>query len=419
MITDYGRYAEYLEQLRKPHIPATKIEWLNADGTVAFDITEDAIQSGTLNVQYQDGIRRTADITLNNWKSTYDINANKVWFGQQIKLYKGLYLADGTPYYIPQGVFYVSNPDQIYSPTERSTHISLVDKWGYLDGSLFGNLDGIYQLNIGNDLFVALKEILLKDRGNGIPYDNIAPSLSSYFIGKTTEVQYTKAIPNIDSEGTEYTTTEIETRNVPILSCPYTSRIEATGTVANIVSEIAKMLVASIGYDASGRLCVEPNNTDIKNSERPILWNYSTREKELLSISYQFPLSDVFNTVTVVGATLNGLQVKGYAANSDARSGTSVSRIGEKNYSEEQSSYYSAAQCQAMAEYLLSQKSSLLTTTTIDSVPIYHMQENCLITLERPEVSNAVETYLVTGYTMPIGQLGSMSINAVRVAEGG
>lgn len=418
MNTDYRRYAEYLDKLRRPHVSATKIEWLNPDGTVAFDITDDAIQSGTLNVQYQNGVRATADIMLDNWHQTYDINADKIWFGQQLKIHKGLYLDDGTPFLIPKGVFYVNNPDQVYSPTQRTTHLSLVDKWGYLDGTLFGNLDGIYQLNIGDDLFVALRELLRKDRGNGIPYDSVPPLLSSYYIGRTATAAYTKLITNIDAEGNEFSTTEIEYRNIPVIECPYTSRIEASGTIADIVLEIAKMLVANVGYDASGRLCIEPNNTDVHNYSRPVQWNFRTTENSLLSVSYQFPLTDVFNTVTVTGATLNGLQAKGFAQNTDARSGTSISRIGVKCYSEEQSSYYSNTQCQEMADYLLRQKSSLLATTTIDSIPIYHIRENELVTLERPEVSNAVEKYLVTGYSMPIGQTGSMTISAVR-AEGG
>ena len=89
MNSEYARYQQYLAKLQRPHIAATKIEWLNDDGSVAFDITEDAIQSGTLNVQYQSGIRATADIMLDNWAQTYDINADKIWFGQQIKIYKG------------------------------------------------------------------------------------------------------------------------------------------------------------------------------------------------------------------------------------------------------------------------------------------------------------------------------------------
>ena len=419
MSTEYTRYQQYLDKLQRPHIAATKIEWLNDDGSVAFDITEDAIQSGTLNVQYQSGIRATADILLDNWAQTYDINADKIWFGQQIKIYKGLYLDDGSPYYIPKGVFYVSNPDQVYSPSQRTTHLSLVDKWGYLDGTLFGHLDGIYQLNIGDDLLVALREILRKDRGNGIPYDSMAPMLSSYYIGRKDTVQRTKAVTNIDSQGNQYTTTIVETEQVPVIECPYTARIEASGTVADVILEIAKMLVANVGYNVDGRLCIEPNNTDANNYDRPVLWNYRTTENALLNISYQFPLSDVYNAITVTGATLNGVQVKGYAENTDARSGTSVRRIGAKHYSESQTSYYSDSQCQEMAQYLLEQKSTLLATTTIDSIPIYHMRENTLVTLERPEVSTAIDTYLVTGYSMPIGQTGSMSISAVQVYGGG
>ena len=137
-----------------------------------------------------------------------------------------------------------------------------MDKWGYLDGTLFGHLDGIYQLNIGDDLFVALREILQKDRGNGIPYDSMAPMLSSYYIGRKDTVQRTKAVTNIDSQGNQYTTTIVETEQVPVIECPYTARIEASGTVADVILEIAKMLVANVGYNVDGRLCIEPNNTD-------------------------------------------------------------------------------------------------------------------------------------------------------------
>ena len=61
MNSEYTRYQQYLDKLQRPHIAATKIEWLNDDGSVAFDITEDAIQSGTLNVQYNPAyaLRRT------------------------------------------------------------------------------------------------------------------------------------------------------------------------------------------------------------------------------------------------------------------------------------------------------------------------------------------------------------------------
>ena len=189
----------------------------------------------------------------------------------------------------------------------------------------------------------------------------------------------------------------------------------AQRVVATLRQAGAERVVVVTGYNADEleRHLARSGAVFVRNE------NYRTTENALLNISYQFPLSDVYNAITVTGATLNGVQVKGYAENTDARSGTSINRIGAKHYSESQTSYYSDSQCQEMAQYLLEQKSTLLTTTTIDSIPIYHMRENTLVTLERPEVSTAIDTYLVTGYSMPIGQTGSMSISAVQVYGGG
>ena len=84
--------------------------------------------------------------------------------GQKFKLWMGIYLDDKTPYYFPQGVFYITNPEDVYNPSERIITINGADKWSYLDGTLFGRLSGTYQTGIDVDLYSAIRELLRLSR---------------------------------------------------------------------------------------------------------------------------------------------------------------------------------------------------------------------------------------------------------------
>ena len=135
------RYSQYLDMLKTNYQPAIKIEWVNNDGTAYGEITNEYVDmSGTLSVGMENGTRRTADIQIDNSAGEYSVDVYGVWYGKMIKLWMGLYLNDGTPYYIPQGVFYVTSVEENNSPANRTVTMHLVDKWCMLDGTLWGVL---------------------------------------------------------------------------------------------------------------------------------------------------------------------------------------------------------------------------------------------------------------------------------------
>jgi len=389
-------YQRYINTLKTDYTSATKIEFLYPDGSVAYSITEDVIQDGsTLNVSYQKiGSRRSATLVINNWKRTYELHPDKLWFGQQIKISMGVLLSDGTEYLLPQGIFYVSNPSEVYYPSERITTFSLVDKWAALDGTVFGYFPDIYKLTVGNNLYTAINQLLLIDRGNGYPLDNIPPLLSKQILSKTYQ---------IDSSTYNY------------IDCPYTAKIG--GSYSDVLNEINTMLVSTMGYDAVGNLRVEPANADIEDNYRPVLWQFSTEDRELLGIRMNSHPESLYNHVVITGGTLNGHVARGEAMDEDPRSPTSVLRIGKKTSPpEEQSKYYADAQCQELADYRLSQYKKLSTEVTIECSPLYHLQENCLVTIWRDGVDDGYVPYLVSGWSLPIGQTGTMSITASKLS---
>lgn len=154
-------YEKYLKLVKDGARQAVKVEWLNWDETVNFEFTN-AIYNMDVNldVNYQSGSRRSCTITLNNDKNKFPINYNGIWLNQKFKLWMGIYIDNDTPYYFPQGVFFVSNPSETYNPDTRTITINGIDKWAYLDGTLGGRLSGTYQTNIGVNLFDATRSLL-------------------------------------------------------------------------------------------------------------------------------------------------------------------------------------------------------------------------------------------------------------------
>lgn len=391
------QHEQYLDMLKTDFTPITRVDFLYPDGSVAYRIDGDVIQSGSsISVTQQTtGIRRSGTLVLDNWSDIYNLHPDKIWFGQQIRISRGLYLPDGSAYLIPQGTFYISNPQSAFSPSEKTNTLSLVDKWAYLDGTLFGNIPGTYILNVGDNLYTAINALLQTDRGNGAALDAIPPLFGAEYIG----LQYT-----VDSIAYSY------------LDCPYTAKKK--GTYADVLTEIATMLVGTMWYDSVGRLNVARLNS-VADNLKPILWDFNTNglDKELVRVNISQHPEKVYNHVVVTGGVLNGRVARGEAYIEDPRSALSVSRIGRKSAPlDEQAKYFADEHCQARADYLLNQYSRMSEEASIECSPMFHLKEDCLITIYREGIDSTRIPYLINGWSLPLSNIGTMTINAVKVA---
>lgn len=185
-------FDRYLKVIKGDFRPAIKVEWLNADESVNFEFTNALYDINVdLNVNYTNGSRRSCTLTLNNDRKAFPVDFDNIWIGQKFKLWMGIYLDEKTPYYFPQGVFYITNPSDTYNPTTRTVTINGSDKWAYLDGTLFGRLSGTYQTNIDVDLYSATRELLKLSR-----FDDSAQTLSweLFKCEQSLENEYKKAI---------------------------------------------------------------------------------------------------------------------------------------------------------------------------------------------------------------------------------
>lgn len=390
-------FYDYLEALKRPVIvPCLKLEWLNPDDTVDYEITTDLYNTnGMLNVTNQSGCRRTFNLQIHNEDGKYNIDVNKVWLGQKVKLYLGLYI-DGFPYLIQQGVFYITNPTDIINPSTKCIQLNCTDKWAYLDGSLFGNLDGIYKIPVNSNIFNATKELLLTDRGNGIPLDSTKPNISTFFNTKMTKLSNGKL--------------------VPVLNTPFTATIDKGQTYADVLLQFNTMLAGVIYYDTVGRLNIEPNEEDLLDKNKEIVYKFDQYNSTILSKSQEFRFTDVFNDILCVGATTNGYLAKGRATNNNIKSDLCVQRIGKKTKVYEDTNYYTDDLCQDWANYLLRNNTILQTSINIATIPLYHLDVNKLITITNPKNHLQEEKFLINSLSIPLG-LGQMTISAASVNE--
>lgn len=408
-MTAQERYVAYLKALRGPFEKLCRLRFLNPDGSTAFFVDNNRknpysgafVSSGTLTVNLQNGVRRTASVTLSNTGGEFAYDVNHIWFGQEIALDEGLTLPNGEEYYIQQGVFLVEDPEEIINPDQKTAVFNLVDKWANLDGTLWGNLDGTYRGALGVNIFQQIDALLQDDKGNGVPVDRMKPVYTEYYNGKTQELP----------DGT--------TAN--LVDAPYTLEVSpgSGGTYSSVILGFCEMLNAWVGYDATGRLRIDPSQDDLLDTEKPVAYAFSMDEVELLGLSYTAKNTEVYNDYIVMGEQLeNNSQPGARATNNDPESDTNVNLIGRKTVWTAESGYTTDTQCRDKAEWMLKRSTVLQKSVDISCAQIFHIKENELVTIVRTDKPGSpTERHLIQGFSRPLAYAGEMTITAVSVAD--
>ena len=400
----------YIQAVKGEFTKIARLDFLRADDSLAFSIDNNEnngrskafIQDGTLTVNLQNGKRRVASVTLSNIDNEYEYNINKLWFNSRVRLMEGLILPNGKEYYLSQGVFYIVNPEEVFMPEKKTVTLNLEDKWSFLDGTIFGRLDGIYEVPINSNIFTAIESILRLHIGDANSYivDGIRPVFTDYYNNQTT------VLP--------------DGRTISDLLMPYTYRCDSdNGTYADIILEMNNILAGWIGYDADGRLRLDPSQDDILDTTKPVMWNFTPNEKNFLGATYTIKNSDVYNDIIITGEALSDYaNVAGRACNYDPSSPTNINIIGNKTYRESAAGYASRRQCEDLAAFKLKRQTILQKSVSIQSSQLFHIKENELVTITRlDKPGTPVERHLVNGFTRPIAQTGKMTIQATSVQD--
>ena len=367
-MTQAERMNDYRKMLRGPFTKLCRLRFLQPDGSTAFALDNNPtgrfagafIADGSLSVNLNNGQRRTASVTLANLDGAFDYNINRVWFGNRIALDEGLVLSDGTDFYIQQGVFLAKDPVETVEPAKRTAQYDLVDKWADLDGTLFGYLESTYEVRTGTNVFAPIAALLKLDRGNGELVDNVVPVFTEYYNGKTQQL----------ADGS----------TAKLTDAPYTLRVD---------------------------------------SDKPLAWQFSQSEAELLGAAYTEKNTEVYNDFIVIGEAVNNSpQVAARAQNIDPASSTNVNRIGRKTVRYRAAGYSTKRQCEDLAVWKLKRSAVLQKSVSVSCSQIMHLNENELISIVRNDKPGSpVERHLVQGFTRPLTWSGPMQISAVSVQD--
>lgn len=408
-MTEQEKYFDYLQMLRRPFQKLVRLRFLQPDGSTAFmlDNRMDGkragalISEGQINHNWQNGRRTSATVTISNVDGEYDYNFNTVWFGQEIALDEGLILSDGTTeFYIQQGVFLIESPTENIQPALRTVQYNLVDKVAAIDGSLGGNLDGTYQVPVGTNIFEPITALLSEDKGNGYPVDRVKPVYTEYYNSKTQDLP--------------------DGSTVSMVLSPYTLLVDGTdGTIWSVVSGLAAMVNGWVGYDQTGALRIDPSQDDLVDTTKPVEWEFSMDEAELLGMTYTVKNTEVYNDYIVIGEQLSDYsQPKGRAQIYDSRSPVDINAIGRKTIRISQAGFATDTQCQDYADWMVKRSAVLQRAVTISCTQLMHIQGNTLVTIVRTDKQgNPVERHLVQGFSRPLASNGPMTLTATSVND--
>jgi hypothetical protein len=401
-------YQLYLESLRQPFQKLVRLRFLNPDGSSAFVLDNDPLNaragaflsSGELHCNLQNGQRRTASVTLSNVDQQFDYSINSLWFGQEVALDEGVLLPNGQEIYFQQGIFLLDTPRDELRPDERTITYNLVDKWAGLDGTLYGNLEGTYEVAEGTNIFRPITALLSEDKGNGQLVDNMTPVYTDYYNSMTQEMP----------DGT----------SVAMTDTPYTLRIDSeSGTIAEVILGLTGMLNAWVGYDNTGALRVDPSQDDLLDTAKPVAWQFQLEDFSFLGATYTIKNTEVYNDYIVVGEQLDDYtQPYGRATNTNPQSDTNVQTIGRKTIRENRAGFATNKQCQDLADWMLKRSSILQKAVSISCSQILHISENELVEIVRTDKPNSpVERHLIMGFSRPLNGTEQMTIDAVSVND--
>jgi len=380
-------FNDYLNVVRNTNkrIPKVKVEFLRyEDETVREVVTGYLTNSnGVLNVVNKNGTRRTASFELVNKDNKFSPNTESFELRQKIRISSGLEI-NGEDYLFGQGIFIIKDPNSTSNYSDKRMSISCVDKFSLADGTLGGEVEGIYIIPAGTSIPTAIRSILQPstDVQKEVFFDPIEPLIDTIF----------------DSEVT-----------------PYTIELAEGDKISSILLQLADMMSANIYYDVEGRLIFEQ---DVSDRIKPSLHDFEDGDFNYMGDTQSFLNSMVYNAVLVIGANINGDIAKSYIENNDLQSETSIPNVGWKRVKYVSDPNISTDLLASYrSKYELKKVTKLQSEHSIETVPMYHLTEDGIVTLTESHFGLTKQRNIINSYSLPLATNGNMSISFARSTE--
>lgn len=375
---------QYIEYLRGNfRTPIYRLELLRKEDESVRDVIEGAIvnNSGSIQIELDEGVRRTCDFTLANYDGAYNDFIENITLGDKFRISLG-YRINGVDKYFPQGVFVFDDPSIVSGRAVREIAISGTDKWSMLNGQSGGILEGTYTVEMGS----TIGDLVRRTLHLNIVNDPIEPLIDSTLENQKTTYDITKS---------------------------------AGDTISDVLLEVALNVSAYAYYDENGRFVMKPIENDI---HKAIAYSFSRNEYNYLEATKSYNLSEVYNSVVVIGDNIKNSEtpIVYEAINNDLSDPNSVPNTGlkkVKQITEYTKGIDTMEKAMERANYELKLCKNVGSSVEISCLALYHLDVDQAVILEDDRLNADGEKFIINSIELPIGVDVESSIELYKASE--
>ena len=405
---------EYLEAVQRHAIkPMFKIELMDYGENVFAEITRviSKEDSGSLSINYQQGIRRSCSITISDITGEYLPNVNgKIWINSKFKLYCGVQVQnintnngqlteETNTYWFSQGVFILTNPTALRDLSKKSVTLNGVDKFGIFGSETnFFQLEGTYVIPAESKVSKMIQDVLDLNMGNGYTLDSVMSNIDAVIGNSTTEYDLSKSAQSYFGE---------------------------------MLVEIGNMFAADVFYDTNGHFTLTKSNEKQQMDDMPTTWVFTDTDGHYFEPSLESNFTEVFNTIKVVGTnsaapeseytipdpnnpeqiTASWYQELVYG------SPTRASLIGRKVKYVESSFCYDINRTKDFAKYLFRKNSILQQSLSFKCSFLPHLDVNTVIGIQDSYFGYDNDRFIIQSIEMPLSTDSLMELKVTNTAN--
>lgn len=330
---------------------------------------------GSISLDGNSSIRRTCDVSLVMKDSTFSIGDDKkIWLDKRAHIEIGLEgFSQGEVVWFDMGKYLINQPSISHNAIDNTLSFSGVDLMAIFDGKRGGVLSSKVVIDEGTPIHEAVKMTV--------------KTLGKY--------------PNVIIESSERT-------------APYKIEKSAGDTVESLIKELADLYMDMEYYiDINGNFIYQRIRNKIND---PVMLDFTQMPQDLtIGYTLNHDFEGVKNSILTMGKLRDdGVQIMHRSQITDKNNPFSIySSIGivEDVYNDDK--VFTLEQAKARSDYELYLHSNLKQSASISCVPIYGIDMNRVIYLDKQELG-LEGRFLVVGARIPLSIDGEMSMEVVK-----
>ena len=310
-------------------------------------------------------------LTLLNNKGFWKYGARGTLYeGMKIRYDCGIVI-ENSLYWVQQGVFLIKEPNFRSDNSSHRIQISLCDKWGLWDGSVFGNTE--------------LKTIIPAQVPVNQVFDTIVHEDNGVDVNRMWDDKEILFDMNCSGHNTYYTI-----------------RQDAGQQKSQLLLDMAKTISADVSYNSRGHMRVSSNVLDFMNSNYSPIWRFEEGDLDCAMPELKYNRAKYHNKIVTKGAILNGYQFSAIIENKNKKSIYNVYDTPVNPKVNNNSKLFSDQLCMEQCMYDMVQQSRGLMSVTINCAFLPFLDIDRMIYLNFPSLGINNEDFVIDGISYTI-----------------